>query len=47
MTNTSCLPITFTLSVIASGAKQSSALVGESGLPRRFTPRNDGTGVGV
>jgi hypothetical protein len=31
-------------SVIASGAKQSSALVGQSGLLRRFAPRNDGTG---
>jgi hypothetical protein len=27
--------------VIASVAKQFSALVGQSGLPRRFAPRND------
>jgi hypothetical protein len=31
-------------SVIASVAKQSSALVGQSGLPRRCAPRNDGFG---
>jgi hypothetical protein len=30
--------------VIASGAKQSSALVGQSGLLRRCAPRNDGAG---
>ena len=28
--------------VIASEARQSSALFGQSGLPRRFAPRNDG-----
>jgi hypothetical protein len=28
--------------VIASEARQSSALVGQSGLPRRYAPRNDG-----
>ena len=28
--------------VIASEARQSSALVRLSGLPRRFAPRNDG-----
>jgi hypothetical protein len=32
--------------VIASEARQSSALVGQSGLPRRSALRNDG-GVGV
>jgi hypothetical protein len=31
--------------VIASEARQSSALVGQSGLLRRFTPRNDELGV--
>jgi hypothetical protein len=36
---------TFTPAVIASEAKQSSTLVGQSGLPRRFAPRNDGNGV--
>jgi hypothetical protein len=30
------------LAVIASEARQSSALFGQSGLPRRFAPRNDG-----
>jgi hypothetical protein len=30
------------LPVIASAARQSSALVGQSGLLRRFAPRNDG-----
>jgi hypothetical protein len=35
---------TFTRAVIASGARQSSALVGQSGLLRRFAPRNDGLG---
>jgi hypothetical protein len=28
--------------VIASEARQSSALFGQSGLPRRYAPRNDG-----
>jgi hypothetical protein len=28
--------------VIASEARQSSALFGQSGLPRRCAPRNDG-----
>jgi hypothetical protein len=36
---------TFTFAVIASGARQSSALVGQTGLPRRFAPRNDGEGA--
>jgi hypothetical protein len=31
----------FTRAVIASGARQSSALVGPSGLLRRAAPRND------
>ncbi len=31
--------------VIASEAWQSSALFGQSGLPRRFAPRNDGGDV--
>jgi hypothetical protein len=31
-------------SVIASAARQSSALVGQSGLLRRCAPRNDGAG---
>jgi hypothetical protein len=31
--------------VIASEARQSSALLGQSGLLRRFAPRNDGVGV--
>jgi hypothetical protein len=35
----------FTLAVIASGAPQSSALVGQSGLPRRFASRNDELGI--
>jgi hypothetical protein len=35
----------FTPAVIASEAKQSSALVGISGLPRRCASRNDGTGI--
>jgi hypothetical protein len=38
-------PISFTPAVIASEAKQSSALVGISGLPRRCASRNDGTGA--
>jgi hypothetical protein len=36
---------TLTLAVIASEARQSSALVGQSGLLRRFAPRNDGEGA--
>ena len=36
---------TFTPFVIASGAKQSSALAGGAGLPRRCAPRNDVEGV--
>jgi hypothetical protein len=36
--------IAASLPVIASGAQQSSALVGQSGLLRRFAPRNDEAG---
>ncbi len=39
----------FTLAVIASGARQSSPLANglfvQSGLPRRYAPRNDGEGA--
>ncbi len=37
--------LTQSLFVIASKARQSSALVGQSGLPRRFAPRHDGEGL--
>ena len=36
--------IAATLPVIASEARQSSAMPGQSGLPRRYAPRNDGIG---
>ncbi len=40
---------TLTPAVIASGARQSSplanALFVQSGLPRRYAPRNDGEGI--
>ena len=38
---------TFTPVVIASGAKQSSAMSGQAGLPRHCAPRNDVVGEGA
>src|SRR5205085_3795033 len=39
-------PLTAVKPVIASEAKQSSAASEARGLPRRFAPRNDGSGEG-